>query len=126
MFDMTVLASRQIGRFLDGEGLGLPPLLGCLGERAGMEYVAWGLTGPLASARRAAEPTNLDLSLHDPVGNQSDIASLAIIAYGKHLDAALAWDDSLATLATIGILALDFRNCPLPRALACFCERWSA
>jgi histidine ammonia-lyase len=122
MFDMTVLASRQIGRFLDGEGLGLPPLLGCLGERAGMEYVAWGLTGPLASARRAAEPTNLDLSLHDPVGNQSDIASLAIVAYGKHLDAALAWDDSLATLATISILALDFRNSPLPRALACFCE----
>jgi hypothetical protein len=41
MFDITVLASRQIGRFLDGEGLGLPPLLGCLGERAGMEYVRY-------------------------------------------------------------------------------------
>jgi histidine ammonia-lyase len=122
MLDIAVVAARQVDRFLDGEGLELPPLLDCIDERAGIEYVAWGLTGPLASARRAAEPTTLDLGAHDPAGNQSDITGLTFLAYEKHLDAARAWDDCVSTLALIAILALDLRNGSLPPALRAFCE----
>jgi histidine ammonia-lyase len=122
MLDVGVLASRQIGRFLDGEGLNLPPLLGLPGDRAGIEYTAWGLTEPLAAARRAAEPTTLDMGLHDPSGNQSDVVSLAFTAYAKHREAARALDACLASVATIAILALDLRSTPLPPKLRGFCK----
>jgi histidine ammonia-lyase len=122
MVDLGVLASRQVDRFLDGEGLGLPPLLGAMGDPAGMEYIAWGLTGPLAAARRAAEPTTLDIGLHDPAGNQSDITGLAFVAYDKHLDAARAWDDCVATLALVASRAMEFRASVVPPRLRAFCE----
>ncbi|MDB6082320.1 MAG: histidine ammonia-lyase [Gammaproteobacteria bacterium] len=122
MMDLGVLASRQVDRFLDGEGLGLPALLGGMGDPAGMEYIAWGLTGPLAAARRAAEPTTLDIGLHDPAGNQSDITGLTFVAYDKHLDAARAWDDCVATLALVASRAMEFRASVVPPRLRAFCE----
>lgn len=121
MLDVGVLAARQIGRLLDGEGLGLPPLLALPGDRPGIEYVGWGLTEPLASARRAAEPTTLDLGQHDPAGNQSDIVGLGFSAYAKHRQAAAAWDGCVASLAVIAILALDCRAVRLAPDLRTFC-----
>jgi histidine ammonia-lyase len=122
MLDVDVLASRQISRFLDGEALGLPPLLAMPGDLAGIEYAAWGLTESLVTAKRAAEPTNLDIGVHDPAGNQSDVTSLAFSAYVKHRDAARAWDDCLASLAIIAVLALQFSETPLPPRLRRFCD----
>jgi histidine ammonia-lyase len=115
--DLCVLASRQVAHLLDGAGLGLPPLLARAGDGVGAEYLAWGMTEPLASARRAAEATTLDVGLHDPAGNQSDIASLAFIAYGKHREIARAFDACFASLAITAALALEFRHVPLPSAL---------
>jgi histidine ammonia-lyase len=124
MLDTGVLAARQIARFLDGEALDLPALLARPGDLPGIEYTAWGLTEVLANARRAAEPTTLDMGVHDPAGNQSDITSLAFSAYAKHREAARAWDDCLASLAIIAILALDLRAAPLAPPIAAFCAPW--
>jgi histidine ammonia-lyase len=121
MTDLCVLASRQVGHLLDG-GLGLPPLLAQAGDGVGAEYLAWGLTEPLTTARRAAEATTLDVSLQDPAGNQSDIASLGFIAYGKHRVVARAFDACFASLAVTAALALEFRDAPLPAALRPFGE----
>jgi histidine ammonia-lyase len=108
--DLCVLASRQVVHLLDGGGLGLPPLLARSTEGVGTEYLAWGMTEPLAAARRAAEATTLDIGLQDPAGNQSDIASLAFIAYGKHREIARSFDACFAALAISATLALEFRN----------------
>jgi histidine ammonia-lyase len=122
MTDLCVLASRQIAHLLDGGGLGLPPLLAQKGDGVGAEYLAWGLTEPLAAARRAAEATTLDVGLQDPAGNQSDTASLGFIAYGKHRVVARAFDACFASLAVTAALALEFRDAPLPSALRPFGE----
>jgi histidine ammonia-lyase len=117
LVDICVLAARQVARLLDGEGLGLPPLLERPGDHAGLEYLAWGLTEPLATARHAAESTTLDIGLHDPAGNQSDVASLCFVAYPKHRIVANAFDSCLATLAITAVLALEFRQTPIPTTL---------
>jgi len=123
LMDMCVLASRQVAHLLDGGGLGLPPLLARTGDAVGAEYLSWGMTEPLATARRAADATTLDLGLHDPVGNQSDIASLGFTAYGKHRVIARAFDACFASLAITAALALEFRDVPPPRALRPLGER---
>jgi histidine ammonia-lyase len=120
LVDLCVLASRQVGRFLDGAGLGLPPLLAAPGDRVGMEYLAWCLTEPLAAARAAATTTTLDAAVHDPAGNQSDIPGLAFLAYGKFLTAARAADDCLAVLAVTARLAGDLA--PQPPAPTALCQ----
>ena len=117
LVDLCVLASRQVAHLLDGGTLGLPPLLAREGDGVGVEYLAWGMTEPLASARRAAEATTLDAGLHDPAGNQSDIASLAIMAYGKHRVVARSFDACFASLAVAVSLALEFRGTQPPIAL---------
>jgi histidine ammonia-lyase len=121
--DLCVLASRQVAHLLDGAGLGLPPLLARAGDGVGAEYLSWGMTEPLACARRAAQATTLDVGLHDPAGNQSDIASLGIIAYGKHREIARSFDACFASLAVTAALALEFRHVPLPSALRPLGER---
>jgi histidine ammonia-lyase len=123
LMDMCVLASRQVAHLLDGGGLGLPPLLARAGDAVGAEYLSWGMTEPLAAARRAADASTLDLGLHDPVGNQSDIASLGFTAYGKHRTVARAFDACFASLAITAALALEFRDVPPPRALRPLAER---
>ncbi|HME39916.1 MAG TPA: aromatic amino acid lyase [Steroidobacteraceae bacterium] len=115
--DLCVLASRHVAHLLDGGGLGLPPLLARAGDAVGAEYLAWGMTEPLATARRAAEATTLDVGLHDPAGNQSDIASLGFIAYGKHRAVARSFDACLASLAMAAAFALEFRGLAPPSAL---------
>jgi histidine ammonia-lyase len=117
VLDLCVLASRQVAHLLDGVGLGLPALLARAGDGVGAEYLSWGMTEPLAAARRAAEATTLDVGLHDPVGNQSDIASLGFIAYGKHRAITRAFDACFTSLAITATLALEFRDRPLPSAL---------
>ena len=109
LLDMCVLASRQVFHLLDG-GLGLPPLLAAENDGVGMEYLAWGMTGPLATAARAAKATNLDVSLQDPVGNQSDISSLSFMAYEKHRELARAFDTCFAGLAIAATVALQIRS----------------
>jgi histidine ammonia-lyase len=121
--DLCVLASRQVGHLLDGAALGLPALLARPGDGVGLEYLAWGMTEPLASARRAAEATTLEVGLQDPAGNQSDIASLGFIAYGKHRTVAGSFDACFAALALTAALALDFREAPLPGALRSLGDR---
>jgi len=108
--DLCVLASRQVAHLLDGGGLRLPPLLARATDGVGMEYLAWGMTEPLATARRAAEATTLDMGLQDPAGNQSDIVSVAFIAYGKHREIARCFDACFASLAIAATLALEFRE----------------
>jgi histidine ammonia-lyase len=108
--DLCVLASKQVTHLLDGGGLGLPPLLTSRAEGVGTEYLAWGMTEPLVAARRSAEATTLDISLTDPAGNQSDIASLAFTAYGKHHEVARSVDACFASLAVTAMLALQFRD----------------
>jgi histidine ammonia-lyase len=117
LLDLCVLASRQVAHLLDGVALGLPALLARAGDGVGAEYLSWGMTEPLAAARRAAEATTLDVGLHDPAGNQSDIASLGFIAYGKHRAIARAFDACFTSLAITAVLALEFRGSPLPSAL---------
>ncbi|MEP6884666.1 MAG: aromatic amino acid lyase [Gammaproteobacteria bacterium] len=117
LLDLCVLASRQVGHLLDGAGLGLPALLSQPGDGVGLEYLAWGMTEPLAGARRATQATTLDLGVHDPAGNQSDIVSLGFIAYGKHRIVARSFDACFAALALTAALAMEFRDAPLPRAL---------
>jgi histidine ammonia-lyase len=109
LIDMCVLASRQVSHLLDG-GLGLPPLLSGAEDGVGMEYLAWGMTEPLATARRAAQATTLDVGLQDPAGNQSDIPSLGFIAYGKHREVACSFDTCFATLAITATLAAELRT----------------
>jgi histidine ammonia-lyase len=121
--DLCVLASRQVSHFLDGVGLGLPPLLARPDDGVGAEYLSWGMTEPLATARRSAEATTLDAGLHDPAGNQSDIASLGFIAYGKHRAIARSFDACFASLAIAVALALEFRDIPPPAALRQLGER---
>jgi histidine ammonia-lyase len=108
--DLCVLASRQVTHLLDGGGLGLPPLLARATDGVGTEYLAWGMTEPLVAARRSAEATTLDIGLQDPAGNQSDIASLAFTAYGKHREIARSVDACFASLAVAAMLALQFRD----------------
>lgn len=108
--DLCELASRQVAHLLDGVALGLPPLLARPGEGVGAEYLAWGMTEPLATVRRAAEATTLAIGLQDPAGNQSDIASLSFVAYGKHLEVARSFDVCFACLAITAVLAVDFRD----------------
>jgi histidine ammonia-lyase len=108
--DLCVLASRQVVHLLDGGGLGLPPLLARAGDGVGTEYLSWGMTEPLVAARRCAEATTLDIGLQDPAGNQSDIASLAFTAYGKHREVARSVDACFASLALAAMLALQFRD----------------
>jgi histidine ammonia-lyase len=117
MADLCVLASRQVAHLLDGGTLGLPPLLARDGDAVGAEYLAWCMTEPLTTARRAAEATTLDVGLHDPAGNQSDISSLAFIAYGKHREVARSFDACFASLAITASLALGFRDTQPPAAL---------
>jgi histidine ammonia-lyase len=124
--DLCVLASRQVSHLLNGVGLGLPALLARGGDRIGTEYLAWTMTEPLASARRASDPTTLDLSLRDPAGDQSDIAAPAFIAYAKHREAAGAFDACFAALAATVALALEFRDGPLPTDLKPMAERLTA
>jgi histidine ammonia-lyase len=118
--DLCYLASRQVVHLLDGGDLGLPPLLARHDDLVGLEYLAWGMTEPLATARRSAVPTTLDVALQDPAGNQSDIASLTFITYGKHRVIAEALDVCLSSLAMTAVLALEFRDSPPPalRAVA--------
>ena len=118
--DLCVLASRHVAHLLDGVGLGLPALLAQPGDRAGAEYLSWGMIEPLATARAAGAPTTLDVSVHDPAGGQSDIASLGFIAYGKHRAVARSFDTCFASLGIAVALALDFREAPLPNALQPF------
>jgi histidine ammonia-lyase len=123
LMDLCILASRHVAHLLDGGGLGLPALLARDGDGVGSEYLSWGMTEPLASARRAAEATTLDIGLRDPAGDQSDVASLGFIAYGKHRAVARSFDACFASLAITVALALEFRDTPLPRALRPFGER---
>jgi len=109
LVDLCVLASRQVSHLLDG-GLGLPPLLSRTGDPVGTEYLAWGMTEPLATAGRASQATTLDVGLQDPAGNQSDISSLGFLAYGKHREVARSFDACFATLAITATLALEFRG----------------
>jgi histidine ammonia-lyase len=120
LMDLCVLASRHVAHLLDGAGLGLPALLAQPGDRVGAEYLSWGMIEPLASARAATAPTTLDVGVHDPAGDQSDIASLGFIAYGKHRAVARSFDVCFASLAIAVALALDFREAPLPSALRVF------
>jgi histidine ammonia-lyase len=122
LVDMCVLASRQVTHFLDG-GLGLPPLLTGATDGAGMEYLAWGLTEPLATACRAARATTLEIGLQDPVGNQSDIPSLGFIAYGKHREVARSFDICFATLAVTATLARKIRTGVTPAGENRFLEQ---
>ncbi len=122
MVDLCVLAARQVDRFLDGQGLGLPPLLAAPEDRIGMEFLSWTVTEPLTSARAAAAATTLDIGGHDPAGNQSDISSLAFIAYAKHLVIARAFGDCMASLAITAGLALDLRGAPIPDPVSTFCQ----
>jgi histidine ammonia-lyase len=122
LLDLCVLASRQVSHMLDG-GLGLPALLARAGDGVGAEYLAWVMTEPLAAARRAAEATTLDVSVPDPAGNQSDIASLSFIAYGKHRVLARSADTCVASLAMTVALALDFHDATPPIALRSLAER---
>jgi histidine ammonia-lyase len=115
--ELCVLATRQVAHLLDGGTLGLPPLLARDGDGVGLEYLAWGMTEPLATARRAAEATTLDVGLHDPAGNQSDISSLVFIAYGKHRSVTRSFDACFASLAITASLALGFRGTQPPTAL---------
>lgn len=108
--DLCELASRQVTHMLDGVALGLPPLLARPGEGVGAEYLAWAMTEPLATVRRAAEATTLAIGLQDPAGNQSDIASLSFVAYGKHLEVVRSFDVCLACLAVTAMLAVEFRD----------------
>jgi histidine ammonia-lyase len=119
LVDVCVLASRQVSRFLDGVGLGLPALLAAPGDRVGLEFLAWSLTEPLAAARAAAVATTLDLGVHDPAGNQSDVPGLAFLAYAKHLQATRAVDDCLAALAVTAVLALDLGRQTPPDTAFC-------
>jgi histidine ammonia-lyase len=121
--DLCVLASRHVAHLLDGVGLGLPALLAQPGDRVGAEYLSWGMIEPLATALAAAAPTTLDVSVHDPAGGQSDIASLGFIAYGKHRAVARSFDTCFASLGIAVALALDFREAPLPGALRGFGAR---
>jgi histidine ammonia-lyase len=114
LLDLCVLASRQVSHLLDGR-LGLPPLLSSAQDGVGMEYLAWGMTEPLASASRAAQATTLDIGLQDPAGNQSDIPSLGFVAYGKHREVARAFDVCFATLAVTATRALQIRSGVAPR-----------
>jgi histidine ammonia-lyase len=123
MMDLCVLASRHVAHLLDGAGLGLPALLAKPGDRVGAEYLSWGMIEPLATARAATASTTLDVSVHDPAGDQSDIASLGFIAYGKHRAVARSFDTCFASLGIAVALALDFREAPLPSALRAFDER---
>jgi histidine ammonia-lyase len=109
LVDLCVLVSRQVSHLLDGAGLGLPPLLAGVVEGVGAEYLAWGMTEPLATARRASQATTLDLGLQDPNGNQSDVTSLAFLAYQKHRDAARCFDVCFASLAVTASLALGLQ-----------------
>ena len=109
LLDLSVLASRQVCHLLDGR-LGLPPLLSSAEDGVGMEYLAWGMTEPLATAARAAQPTTLEVGLQDPAGNQSDVSSLGFVAYGKHREVARAFDACLATLAVTVARALNIRG----------------
>jgi histidine ammonia-lyase len=120
LMDLCVLASRHVAHLLDGGGLGLPALLAQPGDRVGAEYLSWGMIEPLATARAAAAPTTLDVGVQDPAGNQSDVASLGFIAYGKHRALARSFDACFASLAIAIALALEFREAPLPRALQAF------
>jgi histidine ammonia-lyase len=108
--DLCVLASRQVTHLLDGGGLGLPPLLAPATDGVGTEYLAWGMTQPLAAARLSTAATTLAIGLQDPAGNQSDIASLAFTAYGKHCEVARSVDACFASLAVTATLALQFRR----------------
>ena len=123
LVDLCVLANKQVSRLLDGEGLGLPPLLTKAGDLVGLEYLAWASTEPLALARGAAAATTLDIALDDPAGNQSDVSSLAFVAYQKHRMAAHAFDRCLASLAITTALALDCREGPRQRGLRVFQEQ---
>jgi histidine ammonia-lyase len=125
LMDLCVLASRHVAHLLDGGGLGLPALLARPGDRVGAEYLSWGMIEPLATARGAAAPTTLDVGVHDPAGDQSDIASLGFIAYGKHRAVARSFDACFASLGIAVALALDFRDAPLPSALRAFGSRLS-
>ena len=107
--DLCVLASRQVSHLLDG-GLGLPPLLSGAQDSVGMEYLAWGMTEPLATAVRATQATTLDIGLQDPAGNQSDIPSLGFVAYAKHREVAQAFDACFASLAIAATVALEIRG----------------
>lgn len=109
LVDLCVLASRQLVHLLDGR-LGLPPLLVGKKDGVGMEYLVWTLTEPLTTAARAASSTNLGISLQDPAGNQSDISSLAFIAYQKHREITRAFDACFASLAIAATVALDIRT----------------
>ncbi|MDB5782052.1 aromatic amino acid lyase [Caballeronia mineralivorans] len=108
LLDLGVLASRQVCHLLDGR-LGLPPLLSSPEDGVGMEYLAWGMTEPLATAARAAQPTTLEIGLQDPAGNQSDVTSLGFVAYGKHREVSRSFDACLATLAVTAARALNIR-----------------
>jgi histidine ammonia-lyase len=125
LLDLCVLASRQVTHMLDGS-LGKPALLARADDGVGAEYLAWVMTEPLAAARRAAEATTLDLSVQDPAGNQSDIASLGFIAYAKHRILARAVDTCMASLAMTVALALEFHDATPPRALRSLAERLGA
>jgi histidine ammonia-lyase len=107
--DLCVLASRQVSHLLDG-GLGLPPLLSGAQDSVGMEYLAWGMTEPLATAVRAAQATTLDIGLQDPAGNQSDIPSLGFVAYAKHREVAHSFDACFASLAIAATVAREIRG----------------
>jgi len=108
--DLCVLASRQVTHFLDGEGLGFPSLLAGVVDGVGAEYLAWGMTEPLATARRASQAATLDLGLQDPAGNQSDIASMGFLAYDNHRDVARAFDVCFASLAITATLAIHYQS----------------
>ncbi len=102
---------------------GVSPLLARVNDQVGMEYLAWGMTEPLATARSRSAPTTLDVGLQDPAGNQSDIASVASIAYAKHRAIAGSFDACLASLAMTAALALEFRDVPPPPPLRALAER---
>lgn len=110
-------------RLTDGDGLGLPRLMvRNTADGVGTEYFVWTLTDISRRGQQAAVPVRLDMSLEDPVGNQSDIVSPAFAAYASHIDAAAALDDCLATLATVSALSLKIRDGAVPPALS---ELWS-
>jgi len=85
-------------------------LLAGVVDGVGAEYLAWGMTEPLATARRASQAATLDLGLQDPAGNQSDIASMGFLAYDNHRDVARAFDVCFASLAITATLAIHYQS----------------
>jgi histidine ammonia-lyase len=125
--DLSLLASRQAAKLLDGRASHMPDMLlvgrepGESDGRGNIGYIPMAMSGYLELAKSAAQTTFIPGSDTGGAG-QDDVGTPAVLAWSKEAKAGQCLDASLAMLAVLASQALHITGRQAPPRLRGFTD----